>query len=66
MSESYESKRLTEAEERYARIEERIKPFISKRKEAEWVRREVWRSGSASPFKPTERPKIDFYATSHH
>jgi len=65
MAELHENKRLTEAEERYARIEERIKPFIPQRKEAEWVKREVWRSGSTSPFEPTEHPKADFYATSY-
>lgn len=62
MPKSNENKRLTEAKERYARMEERIKPFIPKRKEAEWVRREVWRSGGAPPIKPAERPEIDSYA----
>ncbi len=60
------NKRLTEAEERYALIEKRIKPFIPHPKETGGMRREAWRSGKTLPVELGERRQTESYVSSRH
>ena len=66
MPKVHENKRLTEAEERYALIEKRIKPFIPHPKGTGGMRREAWRSGKALPVELAERRQTESYVTSRY
>lgn len=60
MPKANESKRTAEAKKRYARIAERIKPFIRPRKEKNSVSRGVWRRGADLPVESEERFRIEY------
>lgn len=64
MSEASENKRLTEAEESYARIKETIKPFLPRPKKTDGMRPEAWRSGKTSPIKWGESRQTESYVSS--
>ncbi len=66
MPKVHKNKRLTEAEEHYALIEKRIKPFIPHPKKAGGTRREAWRSGKILPVELTERRQTESYVLSRH
>ena len=56
---SNKSKRTAEAKKSYARIAERIKPFIRPRKEKNSANRGVWRRGADLPAESEEHFRIE-------
>lgn len=60
-SEPTDTERLAQAQDRYNRIMEKIKPFVPPRREQRPIAPESWRRGEDLPDETKERFRIEFH-----
>ena len=60
-SEPMDTERLAQAQDRYNRIMEKIKPFVPPREEQRPLAPESWRRGEDLPDETKERFRIEFH-----